>query len=153
VGHSRVSLKSLLGCLDLNEAWRREVRSSIEYLKVFAMWNEWPTMLERPGGSFIALQENLAIGCQKLEHVWVRGRICPTTVSETWLLSRIRLRVQTCLAWGADMSDQSLWNPVRGSDISGLTGVFSGRVDFWCFTLHQLTQCIPLDSTELLELK
>jgi hypothetical protein len=29
-----------------------------------------------------------------------------------------------------DMSDQSLWNPVRGSDMSGLTGVFSGMIDF-----------------------
>jgi hypothetical protein len=41
--------------------------------------------------------------------------------------------------WNSDMeegpdisglSDQSLWNPARGSDMSGLTGVFSGRVDF-----------------------
>jgi hypothetical protein len=37
--------------------------------------------------------------------------------------------------------------------MSGLTGVFDGRIDFWCFALHQLTQCIPLYSTELLELK
>jgi hypothetical protein len=33
-------LKSLIGGLDLNEAWRTEVESSIEYLKVFAMLNE-----------------------------------------------------------------------------------------------------------------
>jgi hypothetical protein len=37
--------------------------------------------------------------------------------------------------------------------MSGLTGVFDGKIDFGCFTFHQLTQCIPLDSTELLELK
>jgi hypothetical protein len=52
-----------------------------------------------------------------------------------------------------DMSDQSLCNPAKGADISGLTGVFGGRIDFLCFALHQLTQCIPLDSTELIELK
>jgi hypothetical protein len=36
VGHSIVRLKSLIGSLDLNEAWRREVVSSRECLKVFA---------------------------------------------------------------------------------------------------------------------
>jgi hypothetical protein len=51
-----------------------------------------------------------------------------------------------------DMSDQSLCNLARRPDMSGLIGVFCGRVDFLCFALHQLTQCIPLDSTELLEL-
>jgi hypothetical protein len=30
----------------------------------------------------------------------------------------------------ADMSGQSLWNPARGPDIFGLTGVFGGRIDF-----------------------
>jgi hypothetical protein len=30
----------------------------------------------------------------------------------------------------SDMSGQSLWNPTRGADMSGLTGVFGGRVDF-----------------------
>jgi hypothetical protein len=35
VGHSRVRLKSLIGSLDLNEAWRREVGSSSECIKVF----------------------------------------------------------------------------------------------------------------------
>jgi hypothetical protein len=34
------------------------------------------------------------------------------------------------MAWGPDMSGQSLWNPVRGVDMSGLTGVFGGRIDF-----------------------
>jgi hypothetical protein len=29
-----------------------------------------------------------------------------------------------------DMSGQSLWNPTRGPDMSGLTGVFDGRIDF-----------------------
>jgi hypothetical protein len=51
------------------------------------------------------------------------------------------------------MSGQSPWNLARGLDMSGLTGVFGGRVDFSCFALHQLIQCVPLDSTELLELK
>jgi hypothetical protein len=51
---------------------------------------------------------------------------------------------------GVDMFGQSLWNPARRPDMSGLIGVFGGRVDFLCFALHQLTQCVPLDSTELL---
>jgi hypothetical protein len=29
-----------------------------------------------------------------------------------------------------DMSGQSLWNPARGPDMSGLTGVFVSRIDF-----------------------
>jgi hypothetical protein len=29
-----------------------------------------------------------------------------------------------------DMFDQSLWNLAREADISGLIGVFSGRIDF-----------------------
>jgi hypothetical protein len=37
--------------------------------------------------------------------------------------------------------------------MSGLIGVFGARIDFVCFALHQLTQCIPLDSIELIELK
>jgi hypothetical protein len=53
VGHSKVRLKSLIGSLDLNEAWRRKVGSSREYLKVFARWNKWPTMLERRGGGLL----------------------------------------------------------------------------------------------------
>jgi hypothetical protein len=28
------------------------------------------------------------------------------------------------------MSDQSLWSPARGPNMSGLTGVFGGRIDF-----------------------
>jgi hypothetical protein len=31
---------------------------------------------------------------------------------------------------GPDISGQSLWNPARGPDMSGLIGVFSGMVDF-----------------------
>jgi hypothetical protein len=31
---------------------------------------------------------------------------------------------------GADMPGQSLWNLARGSDMSGLTGVFGGMIDF-----------------------
>jgi hypothetical protein len=30
----------------------------------------------------------------------------------------------------SDMSGQSLWNPASGPDMSGLTGVFGGRIDF-----------------------
>jgi hypothetical protein len=45
-----VLLKSLLRGLNLNEAGRREVESSRECLKVFAILNEWPIMLERCGG-------------------------------------------------------------------------------------------------------
>jgi hypothetical protein len=37
--------------------------------------------------------------------------------------------------------------------MSDLAGVFGGRIDFCCIALHQLTQCIPLDSMELLEIK
>jgi hypothetical protein len=29
-----------------------------------------------------------------------------------------------------DMSGQSLWNLARGADMTGLTGVFGGRIDF-----------------------
>jgi hypothetical protein len=29
-----------------------------------------------------------------------------------------------------DMFGQSLWNPARGSDMSGLIGVFGGGIDF-----------------------
>jgi hypothetical protein len=29
-----------------------------------------------------------------------------------------------------DMSDQSLWNPARGPDMSGMIGVSCGRIDF-----------------------
>jgi hypothetical protein len=53
----------------------------------------------------------------------------------------------------SDMSGQSLWNPFRGPDMSDLAGVFGGRIDFCCIALYQLTQCISLDSTELLEIK
>jgi hypothetical protein len=28
------------------------------------------------------------------------------------------------------ISGQSLWNPVKGPDMSGLTGVFGGRINF-----------------------
>jgi hypothetical protein len=31
------------------------------------------------------------------------------------------------------MSGQSLWNPVKGSDMSDLVGVFGGMIDFLCF--------------------
>jgi hypothetical protein len=45
-----VRIKSLIGSLNLNEAWRREVGSSRECLKVFAMCIECPAELERRGG-------------------------------------------------------------------------------------------------------
>jgi hypothetical protein len=31
---------------------------------------------------------------------------------------------------GPNLSGQRLWNPARRSDMSGLTGVFGGRIDF-----------------------
>jgi hypothetical protein len=31
---------------------------------------------------------------------------------------------------GPNMFGQSLWNPTRGADMSGLIGVFGGRIDF-----------------------
>jgi hypothetical protein len=61
--------------------------------------------------------------------------------------------VSKYLAWGPDMSGQSLWNPARESHMSGMIGIFCGMIDFLYFALHQLTQCISLDSTKLLELK
>jgi hypothetical protein len=39
------------------------------------------------------------------------------------------MRGWTCLAWGPDISAQSLWNLDRGLDMSGLTRVFGGRID------------------------
>jgi hypothetical protein len=45
-------------------------------------------------------------------------------------LRRIMLRGRTCLAWGPDMSNQSLWNPAMRLDMSGMTGVFGGGIDF-----------------------
>jgi hypothetical protein len=58
VGHSRVRLKSLLGSLDLNEAWRREVRSSRECLKVFEMCIECPSELEACGAFYSPPRES-----------------------------------------------------------------------------------------------
>jgi hypothetical protein len=49
-----VRLNSLIGSLDLNESWRREVVSSRECLKLFAMCIESIPKLERCGGPFIA---------------------------------------------------------------------------------------------------
>jgi hypothetical protein len=89
VGHSRVRLKSLLGSLDLNEAWRREVGTSRECLKVFALCIECPNELERRGGPFIAPQENLAVGVSK---------------------------TRTCPGRGPDMSGKCLWNPATEPD-------------------------------------
>jgi hypothetical protein len=31
---------------------------------------------------------------------------------------------------GPDMFGKALWNSARGADMSGLTGIFGGRVDF-----------------------
>jgi hypothetical protein len=31
---------------------------------------------------------------------------------------------------GPNMSGQSLWNLVRGANMSGVTGIFGGRIDF-----------------------
>jgi hypothetical protein len=50
------------------------------------------------------------------------------------------------------MSSQSLWNPAMRPDISDLTGVFGGRIDF--DVLHFTNSPNePLDSMDLLELK
>jgi hypothetical protein len=43
--------------------------------------------------------------------------------------TRIRKRGQTYLAWGPDMSSQSLWNPAREAYMSGMTRVFGDMVD------------------------
>jgi hypothetical protein len=46
---------------------------------------------------------------------------------------------RTCLGWGPDMSELGLWNPDKeegpdisglGADMSGMIGVFGGRVNF-----------------------
>jgi hypothetical protein len=74
-------------------------------------------MLERHEGAFYSPQGNLAVGGQKLGHVRVVGWTCPTNLFETRLLSRIRLRGQTCLPrvsgiWlGAEYvwPDRSFW--------------------------------------------
>jgi hypothetical protein len=73
--------------------------------------------------------------------------------SGTRLLSQIRLRGRTCLAWGLDMSGHSLWNLARKPDMSGLTGVFGDRIDFDVLHITNSPNEYPLDSTELLELK
>jgi hypothetical protein len=57
------------------------------------MLKEWPTVLERREGPFIAPQKNLVIG-----------------VSET----------RTCSGRGPDMSENPLWKPAWGPDMSGL---------------------------------
>jgi hypothetical protein len=65
--------KSLLGSLDLNEAWKREVGSSRECLKVFAMCIECPTELERRWGPFYSPQENLAVRVSETQTYPGRG--------------------------------------------------------------------------------
>jgi hypothetical protein len=89
-----VRLKSLLGNLDLNEAWRREFGSSRECLKVFAMCIECPPELERYGGPFIAPQENLAVGVSETQ-------TCPANLSGTRLGNRI------CLVW--NLVTEKIW--------------------------------------------
>jgi hypothetical protein len=48
------------------------------------------------------------------------------------------------------MSDKSLWKPIQKPDLSSLPGSFGLWMGFQEFALHQITQCIPLDNTELL---
>jgi hypothetical protein len=83
VGHSRVRIKSLIRSLDLNEAWKREVGSSRECLKVFAMCIECLAELERRGGGdfYSPPRESSLWGVRNLDmsgsgagHVW------PTTL-------------------------------------------------------------------------
>jgi hypothetical protein len=69
------------------------------------------------------------------------------------LLTREKAERSDMSGLGADMFGQSLCNKARGPDMSDLIGVFGGRIIFLCFTLHQLTQYIPLDSMKLLKLK
>jgi hypothetical protein len=54
----------------------REVGSSREYLKVFAMCIECPTELERRGGGFYSSQENLTVGVSEI-------RTCPANLFGT----------------------------------------------------------------------
>jgi hypothetical protein len=45
-------------------------------------------------------------------------------------LTRDKEEGQICLGWGLDIFNQSLWNSATEPDMSSLTGVFGGRVDF-----------------------
>jgi hypothetical protein len=61
------------------------------------------------------------------------GRTCPgwgPDISGLGLCNPSKEEGQTSLARDPDMSGQSLWNPDRGPNMSGLIGVFDGRVDF-----------------------
>jgi hypothetical protein len=42
-------------------------------------------VLEKRGGPFIALQENLAIGVLEIQTCLGQGRTCPVNLSGTWL--------------------------------------------------------------------
>jgi hypothetical protein len=84
----------------------------------------------RHGDRISPVRDFVAKELGEIRHVQAGGQTCLARVTETRLLSRIRLRGRTCLTWGSDMSDQSLWNPTRRPDMSGLTGVFGGRIDF-----------------------
>jgi hypothetical protein len=93
VGHSRVRLESLLGSLDLNEAWRREVESSRECLKVFAMCIQSSPELERRGGPFIAPQENLVVGVSETRTFRVgAGHVRPTSLKPGLGTGHVRSR-------------------------------------------------------------
>jgi hypothetical protein len=58
---------------------------------VFAMLNEWPTIIERHEGSFIAPQENLVVGVSETQTCLVGGRTCPAHLSGNQLGDRICL--------------------------------------------------------------
>jgi hypothetical protein len=56
------------------------------------------------------------------EHVWEMPLKSGLEAGYVWLTREKAERL--------GMSGQSLWNPARGSDMSGLTRVFGGRIDF-----------------------
>jgi hypothetical protein len=58
----------------------------------------------------------------------LRGRTCPGL--DIFDQSLWNLAAKPNKAERPDMSNQSLWNPARGSDMSDLIEVFGGRVDF-----------------------
>jgi hypothetical protein len=56
------------------------------------------------------------------EHVWEMPLESSLEDRYAWLTREKAERT--------DMSNQSLWNPVRGPDMSDLTEVFGGRINF-----------------------
>jgi hypothetical protein len=59
---------------------------------------------------------------EKCFRIQARNRIC--------LVNSKKDEMSDMSDLGANMSGQSLWNSVRGPDMSGLTGVFGGKIKF-----------------------